>query len=145
MVKRTGCFDEGPKKVRWDRMFKASNTGDINKTSYWWIAVLILVLFFGWDYFTKMFKKRKKMNNVLLPVFYLSPVQWFAEFLDENNNVVFEEWENFPKQTYRNRTEIYGANGKLALIIPTSIPEADCIKKRKFLMPRIGKTTLEVN
>lgn len=35
------------------------------------------------------------MNNVLLPVFYLSPVQWFAEFLDENNNVVFEEWENF--------------------------------------------------
>ena len=85
------------------------------------------------------------MNNVLLPVFYLSPVQWFAEFLDENNNVVFEEWENFPKQTYRNRTEIYGANGKLALIIPTSIPEADCIKKRKFLMPRIGKTTLEVN
>ena len=59
------------------------------------------------------------MNNVLLPVFYLPPVQWFAEFLDENNNVVFEEWENFPKQTYRNRTEIYGANGKLALIIPT--------------------------
>lgn len=59
------------------------------------------------------------MNNVLLPVFYLPPVQWFAEFMDENNNVVFEEWENFPKQTYRNRTEIYGANGKLALIIPT--------------------------
>ncbi|MCT3671620.1 S26 family signal peptidase [Elizabethkingia anophelis] len=55
-----GVFDEGPKKVRWDRMFKASNTGDINKTSYWWIAVLILVLFFGWDYFTKMFKKKKE-------------------------------------------------------------------------------------
>ncbi|NRS93890.1 hypothetical protein HNQ03_002981 [Chryseobacterium sp. 16F] len=27
--------------------------------------------------------------------------------------------ENFPKQTYRNRTNIYGANGKLSLIIPT--------------------------
>ncbi|WP_407480942.1 WbqC family protein [Elizabethkingia meningoseptica] len=59
------------------------------------------------------------MNNVLLPVFYLPPVQWFAEFLNENNEIVLEEWENFPKQTYRNRTEIYGANGKLALIIPT--------------------------
>ena len=59
------------------------------------------------------------MNNILLPIFYLPPVQWFAEYLDENNDVVFEEWENFPKQTYRNRTEIYGANGKLALIIPT--------------------------
>lgn len=46
-------------KVRWDRMFKATNTGEANKTSYWWIAALILVLFFGWEYFVKLFGKKK--------------------------------------------------------------------------------------
>jgi len=46
-------------RVRWDRMFKATNTGEANKTSYWWIAALILVLFFGWEYFVKLFGKKK--------------------------------------------------------------------------------------
>jgi signal peptidase I len=47
-------------KVRWNRMFKATNTGEAHKTSYWWIAVLILVLFFGWESITKPFRKKKK-------------------------------------------------------------------------------------
>ncbi|MGE8556736.1 MAG: WbqC family protein [Chryseobacterium jejuense] len=58
------------------------------------------------------------MKNVLLPVFYMPPVSWFSVFLDAENEVVLEQFENFPKQTYRNRTNIYGANGKLSLIIP---------------------------
>ncbi|MGU3373695.1 WbqC family protein [Chryseobacterium sp. M5A1_1a] len=58
------------------------------------------------------------MKNVLLPVFYMPPVSWFSVFLNAENNVVFEQFENFPKQTYRNRANIYGANGKLSLIIP---------------------------
>jgi WbqC-like protein family len=33
-------------------------------------------------------------------------------------NVVFEVEDNYQKQTYRNRTHIYGANGKLALNVP---------------------------
>ena len=56
--------------------------------------------------------------KVLLPVFYLPPISWFSVFLDEKKDVVFEQYENFPKQTYRNRTNIFGANGKLSLIIP---------------------------
>ena len=48
------------KKIRWERMFKATNTGETNKTSYWWIAAAILVLFFGWEYFVKLFKGKKK-------------------------------------------------------------------------------------
>ncbi|CAM2903991.1 WbqC family protein [Chryseobacterium flavum] len=60
------------------------------------------------------------MKNVLLPVFYLPPVSWFSVFLDVENEVIFEQYENFPKQTYRNRANIYGANGKLSLIIPIS-------------------------
>lgn len=50
---------QAPFKVRWDRMFKATNTGEANKTSYWWIAAMILILFFGWEYFVKLFRKKK--------------------------------------------------------------------------------------
>jgi len=58
------------------------------------------------------------MKNVLLPVFYIPPISWFSVFLDSETEILFEQFENFPKQTYRNRTNIYGANGKLSLIIP---------------------------
>ena len=56
--------------------------------------------------------------KVLLPLFYLPPISWFSVFLQHDSEVTLEQFENFPKQTYRNRTVIYGANGKLALIIP---------------------------
>lgn len=56
--------------------------------------------------------------KILLPIFYLPPISWFAVFLKEENEIVLEQYENFPKQTYRNRTNIYGANGRLSLIIP---------------------------
>lgn len=56
--------------------------------------------------------------KVLLPIFYLPPISWFSKFLNENNEVEFEQFENLPKQTYRNRANIFGANGKLSLIIP---------------------------
>jgi hypothetical protein len=58
------------------------------------------------------------MKKVLLPIFYLPPVSWFSVFLNEDNEISLEQFENFPKQTYRNRAAIYGANGKLPLIIP---------------------------
>lgn len=57
--------------------------------------------------------------KILLPIFYLPPVSWFAVFLKEEDEIVLEQYENFPKQTYRNRANIYGANGRLSLIIPT--------------------------
>lgn len=55
---------QAPFKVRWDRMFKATNTGEANKTSYWWIAAMILVLFFGWEYFVKLFRKKKTEEDL---------------------------------------------------------------------------------
>ena len=58
------------------------------------------------------------MQKVLLPLFYLPPISWFSIFSDENNQITFEQFEHFPKQTYRNRTCIFGTNGKLPLIIP---------------------------
>lgn len=56
---------QAPFKVRWERMFKGTNTGEANKTSYWWIAAMILILFFGWDYFMKLFGKKKKTEEDL--------------------------------------------------------------------------------
>lgn len=47
------------KKIRWDRMFKATNTGEAEKTSYWWVAALLLIVFFGWDYIMKLFRKKE--------------------------------------------------------------------------------------
>ncbi|MFC6269552.1 signal peptidase I [Frigoriflavimonas asaccharolytica] len=62
-----GLFDDANsdyqangKKVRWDRMFKATNTGEANKTSYWWLAAGILVIFFGWDYISRLWKKKEE-------------------------------------------------------------------------------------
>lgn len=57
---KSSSYQPEGKKIRWDRMFKATNTGEANKTSYWWVAVIILALFFGWDYFAQLFKKKEK-------------------------------------------------------------------------------------
>lgn len=59
LFKDAGSSYQAPTKIRWDRMFKATNTGEANKTSYWWVAVVVLVLFFGWDYIMKLFKKKE--------------------------------------------------------------------------------------
>lgn len=58
------------------------------------------------------------METQLLPLFYLPPISWFAKFSDKETENQIEKFENFPKQTFRNRTNIYGANGKLTLVIP---------------------------
>ena len=55
---KSSSYQPDGKKIRWDRMFKATNTGEANKTSYWWVAAIILLLFFGWDFFAKLFKKK---------------------------------------------------------------------------------------
>jgi hypothetical protein len=56
-------------------------------------------------------------RSVLLSISYLGPVQYFTKFLlyDE---IWLESHEHYSKQTYRNRCNIYGANGKLPLVIP---------------------------
>ncbi len=60
----SGSSYQAPTKVRWDRMFKVTNTGEPNKSSYWWVAAMVLILFFGWDYFTKLFKNKDKEENL---------------------------------------------------------------------------------
>ena len=57
------------------------------------------------------------MNSVLLPTSYLPPIQYFSKLISYSE-ISIELYEYFPKQTWRNRCNICGANGELSLIIP---------------------------
>ncbi len=57
------------------------------------------------------------MKPVLLHPSYFGPIsQWAA--IAKADKVIFENEDNYQKQTYRNRMYIYDANGKLTLNIP---------------------------
>lgn len=57
------------------------------------------------------------MQKLLLHPAYFGPVSQFVAMANAKE-VVFENEDNYQKQTYRNRMYIYGANGKLLLNIP---------------------------
>ncbi|MVN22136.1 WbqC family protein [Mucilaginibacter arboris] len=57
-------------------------------------------------------------NGAIFPLFYLPPVSFFTEFLQHKNNFLIEQKEYFPKQTYRNRAQIYSPDGALTLVVP---------------------------
>jgi len=57
-------------------------------------------------------------TNLVLPSFYLPPINAVSAILSNSGNLIIEKFEHFPKQTYRNRAVIYSPNGKLDLIIP---------------------------
>lgn len=56
-------------------------------------------------------------QNILLSSAYFPPIQYFTKLL-QFEKVFIDQHENFTKQTYRNRCEIPGANGPVALIVP---------------------------
>jgi len=56
------------------------------------------------------------MNSIFHPT-YFPTIAHFVSMV-KADAIVFEVDDNFLKQTYRNRTYIYAANGKLALNIP---------------------------
>jgi hypothetical protein len=67
-------------------------------------------------------------SKILLPLFYLPPISWFSAFVKNESEIILEQMEHFPKQTYRNRMEILGANGKLVLSIPIKKAEKKPLK-----------------
>lgn len=56
---------------------------------------------------------------MLLHPTYFPNIAHFAAII-KNKTVCFEVCDNYQKQTFRNRTEIYAANGKLTLSVPVS-------------------------
>ncbi|PST82954.1 hypothetical protein C7T94_10010 [Pedobacter yulinensis] len=57
-------------------------------------------------------------NTAIFPLFYLPPVDYFRLMLRHDGEIVIDQHEHFPKQTYRNRAAIYSPNGRLDLTVP---------------------------
>jgi hypothetical protein len=58
------------------------------------------------------------MNNIaILSTAYLGPIQHYQKFIAYPDCII-EHYENFIKQTYRSRCDIYSPNGLLTLSIP---------------------------
>jgi hypothetical protein len=58
-----------------------------------------------------------QQNGILLSTAYFAPIRYFSK-LACFPEIYIEQYENFVKQTYRNRTVILGANGPISLIVP---------------------------
>lgn len=54
--------------------------------------------------------------DIYLSSAYLAPVQYFSKFM--LGDIYIEQYDNYTKQTYRNRCSILSANGPIALSIP---------------------------
>ena len=69
--------------------------------------------------------------DILLSSAYLAPVQYYTKLLHNNGGTAYvEAFDNYAKQTYRNRCMIADANGPLALTIPTEkTAEGKCLMR----------------
>ena len=56
------------------------------------------------------------MNILVHPTYFPSIAHWIV--MVKADSLCFEIKDSYQKQTYRNRTLIYGANGKLSLSVP---------------------------
>lgn len=66
-------------------------------------------------------------KEIILSSAYLAPVEYYAK-LYSYDTVYVERFDNYMKQTYRNRCVIASANGTLALTVPTEkTDEAKCL------------------
>jgi hypothetical protein len=54
---------------------------------------------------------------LVYPAYYNGPVSYFARLIREKE-IILEQYENYTKQTFRNRCMIMGPNGILSLVIP---------------------------
>ncbi|MCI0523219.1 MAG: WbqC family protein [Bacteroidales bacterium] len=76
---------------------------------------------------------------ILLSTAYFPPLEYFS-LIAHNPVVMIEKWENFLKQTYRNRCVILGTNGPLTLTVPvlrgsfhkTALKELEIDNRRRW-------------
>lgn len=57
-------------------------------------------------------------KGAIFPLFYLPPIEYFSQIVEQKNQLYIENAEHFEKQSYRNRASIHSPNGRLDLIIP---------------------------
>ena len=56
-------------------------------------------------------------HALILPVFYLGNIQYWSKLVHQKN-IIFNDVENYPKGSYRNRCHIVSSQGLLRLSIP---------------------------
>jgi len=59
-------------------------------------------------------------NEILVSTAYLPPIAYLKALI-ESRFVVVEQFENYIKQTYRNRCKIFAANGVMSLSVPVEL------------------------
>ena len=59
--------------------------------------------------------------QAIFPIQYFGSISYYKDLVS-CENVAFEIWDTYPKQTNRNRTSIYTSNGILELTIPVRKP-----------------------
>lgn len=57
-------------------------------------------------------------KGAVLPMFYLPPIEYFVQLNTYKPGILIEREEHFPKQTYRNRANIFSPDGLLVLTVP---------------------------
>lgn len=68
------------------------------------------------------------LSTALLSTTYFGPIQWYQK-LNRYDHCVIEQFDNFQKQTYRNRCRIATANGSLVLTVPVERTEGKCLMR----------------
>lgn len=68
-------------------------------------------------------------HHLLLSTAYFPNIQYFTKLL-KYNSIIIDYNETFPKQTFRNRCVILGANGKLNLVVPVTKGRSGKIKTK---------------
>jgi len=69
----------------------------------------------------------------ILPTAYFGSVAYFRRWV-QLDSVTLEAHEHFPKQTYRNRCDIVGADGILSLSIPVSRPNGNHTRVEEIIL-----------
>ncbi len=68
----------------------------------------------------------------ILSIAYLPPVAWFQK-IKQADSIYLEKCEHYVKQSYRNRCNVFGANGVLSLSIPVvATHDKQCINDVKI-------------
>jgi hypothetical protein len=70
---------------------------------------------------------------LLLPTAYFPPLAYYA-CLAGGRDIIIEQKETFPKQTYRNRCEIMTVSGKTTLIVPVTKPDGNHTRSENILI-----------
>ena len=70
--------------------------------------------------------------QVVLSAAYLPPVQYFQK-INQAESIYIEKHEHYVKQSYRNRCNVFGANGVLSLSIPVIyVSDKEIITEKKI-------------